>query len=63
MNAEAGPSTSTLPFIQPVGLPTKQPSGGETETTADAEQIQTRTEEGKAPVSDSYCSHFPRESD
>ena len=57
-NAEAGPSTLAPPPIPHVGPPTPQPSGGISETTADAEN-QTISEEDKAPVSDFYCSHIP----
>ena len=58
-NAEAGPSTSMAPFIPHVGLPTPQPSGGISETTADAEITNTITEEEEAPVSNFYCSRIP----
>jgi hypothetical protein len=59
-NAEAGPSTLALPPVPYVGPPTSQPSGGISETTADAETKETITEEDEAPVSDFYCSHIPR---
>ena len=60
-NAEAGPSTLVPPPVPYVGLPTLQPSRGViSETTADAETIQTTTEEDKVPVSNFYCSHIPR---
>jgi len=49
--AEAGPSTMVPQSVPYVGLPTLQPSGGISETTADAESNQTNTEEDKAPVS------------
>ena len=55
-NAEAGPSTLVLP----PALQTPQPSGGISETTADAEKTQSTTEEDKVPVSSFYCSHIPR---
>ena len=57
-NAEAGPSTLASPLVPYVGPPAPQPSGGKSETTADAENEQTVTEE-KGPVSKFYCSHFP----
>ena len=50
-NAEAGPSTLVPPPVPHVGLPTPQPSGGISETTADADKHQTNTEEDKASVS------------
>ena len=59
-NAEAGPSNLIAPPILYSDLPALQPSGGLPETTADAENIQTITEEDKAPVSNLYCSHIPR---
>ena len=58
-NAEAGPSTLTAPLIPYVGLPTSQPSGGISETAADAATTQTNTEEEEAPVSNFYCSRIP----
>ena len=57
-NAEAGPST--LEFIPYFGPPTSRPSGRTTsETTANAEQNQTISEEDKVTVSNFYCSHIP----
>ena len=50
-NAEAGPSTPVAPPVQYVGPPMSQPSGWSSETTVDAEQTQTVTEEDKVPVS------------
>jgi len=58
-NAEAGPSTLVPPPAPCVGLPMPQPSGGISETTADADNNQTPTEEDKAPVSDFYRSYIP----
>ena len=59
-NAEAGPSTLAPSPIPYVGLSTLQPSGGVTsESTADAEQVQTIKEEDKVPVSNFYCSLIP----
>jgi len=58
-NAEAGPSTLMAPPAPYIGLPSLQPSGGISETTADAANTQTTTEENKAPVSNFYCSHIP----
>jgi hypothetical protein len=62
-NAEAGPSTLVPPPAPHVGPLTPQPSGGISETTADAERRNTNTEEDKAPVSDFYCSRIPRVSE
>ena len=54
-NMEAGSST-----LAPLAVPLiPQPSGGRSETTADAE-FQTFTEEHRATVSDFYCSRIPR---
>ena len=58
-DAEAGPSTLVLPPIPYVGPPTPQPSGGISETTANAKTKQTITEEEEVPVSSFYCSHIP----
>ena len=58
-NAEAGPSTLMVPPVPYIDPPTSQPSGGVSETTADAEQTQTNTEEDKASVSNFYCPHIP----
>ena len=55
-NAEAGPSTRLPPPIPHSTWPTIPPTGGESETTADAEQNQSVTEEEETPVSDFYCS-------
>ena len=57
-NAETGQSTLTSPLVPYVGPLAPQPSGGKSETTADAENEQTDTEETR-PVSNFYCSHFP----
>jgi hypothetical protein len=64
-NAEAGPSTVTLPQTPYVGSPTPEPTGGLIpETTADAEINQPITEEEEeAPVSDFYRSHIPHVTD
>jgi len=63
VNAEAGPSTIVSTFVPPpvpcIGPPTPQPSGGTSETMADAERSQKQTEEDKAPVSSFYCSYIP----
>ena len=63
VNAEAGPSTLVSTFVPPptpyIGPPTPQPSGGISETTADAGSNQTIIEEEKIPVSSFYCSHVP----
>jgi len=58
MNAEAGLSTLMPPLIPYPALPTAGPSGGLSETTADAEFDQPITEEDTAPVSNFYCSHI-----
>ena len=60
VNAEAGPSTLAPPHFPYVDWTTSQPSGGRSETTADAEQHQTLTEEDRATVSNFYCSRVPR---
>ena len=57
-NAEAGPSNLAAPFVPYVGPPTPQPSGGISETTADAEHLAI-TEEEETTVSNFYCSHIP----
>ena len=59
-NAEAGPSILVAPPIPYVGQPPTQPSGGISETTANAKTINSITEEHRATVSHSYCSHIPR---
>ena len=59
-NAEAGPSTQVVPPTPYVGPSMPQPSGGRSETTADAEEIQYTTEEEEVPVSVFYCSRIPR---
>ena len=62
-NAEAGPST-LAPSPVPYGGPTiPPPSGGLSETPADAEVNQTETEESEVPVSNFYCSHIPHVSE
>ena len=55
-NAEAGPSNLAA-------LPPVNPSGGTSETSADAETNLTNTEENAAPVSNFYCSRVPRVSE
>ena len=59
-NAEAGPSTLVAPPVPYVGLPPTQPSGGISETMANAKTENTVTEEHRAAVSYFYCSHIPR---
>ena len=59
VNAEAGPSTIVPPHIPCVGLPIQQPTGGISETTANAANKKI-TEEKEAPVSNFYRSHLPR---
>jgi len=59
-NAEAGPSTLVAPPVPYVDLPPTQPSGGISETTANANTNQSTTEEHRATVSHFYCSHIPR---
>jgi len=58
-NAEAGPSNLVALPVPYVGPPAPQPSGGISETTADAEINQTITEEEETTVSNFYCSHIP----
>ena len=60
INTEASPSTLTSPQIPSVGLPTVQPSGGKSETTADVGE--SNTEEDEIPVSHFYHSHTLRAS-
>ena len=57
-NAEAGPSTLVAPPIPYISQPTTRPSGGISETTADANK-QTITEEHRSSVSSFYRSHIP----
>ena len=59
-NAEAGPSSLVAQPIPHLGLPTPQPSGGISETAADAATKQTKTEELEVTVSNFYCSHILR---
>ena len=58
-NAEADPSALVAPPATYVDPSVPQPSGGISETTADAETNQTLTEEDKVPVSKFYCSRIP----
>lgn len=58
-NVGPGSSTQVPPPISYVGLPTLQPPGGVSETTADA-AYQTATEEEGVPVSYLYCPQIPR---
>ena len=63
-NTEAGPSSPTLSRVQSFGTPKTQPSGGVSETTADAETNQyNNTEENKGSVSNFYSSRIPRVAD
>ena len=63
-NAEADPLATKLVQVPHVGPPTPQPTGGLIpETTADAEQDQTDTEEQEVPVSNFYRSHIPHVTD
>ena len=63
-NAEAGPSSLALSYVPSVGTPTPQPSGGISETTADAEtNNNNNTEENKGSVSNFYRSRIPRAAD
>jgi len=57
--AEAGPSNLPLPLVPYTAPPATHPSGGISETTVDAENSQTITEEHATPVSGFYCSHIP----
>ena len=61
-NAEAGPSNLVPPLVPYVAPPPTNPSGGNTEVTADAGN-QKVTEENAAPVSNIYCSRIPRVTD
>ena len=58
-NAEAGSSTLAPLLVPYVGLPMPQPSGGISETPADAGKNNTEIEEDKVPVSNFYCSYIP----
>ena len=58
-NTEAGPSTPVPLPLPYVGPPTPKPSGGISETPADAKKNQSDTEGDKGPVSKFYCSHIP----
>ena len=54
-NAEAGPPTVALPYVQSGGQQIPEPSGGVvSETSADAETNQLTTEQHEAPVSNFY---------
>lgn len=57
-DAEAGPSTLMAPQGPYVDLQTLQPSGGISETMADAAMTQATTEEDETPVSSFYCLIF-----
>jgi len=58
-NVEAGSSNLAPPLVSYVTAPHTHPSGGSSEVTADAVNIQTITEEEAAPVSNLYCSRAP----
>ena len=62
-NAEAGPSTLAPSLVPYSGQIIPQPSGGYSETTADAEKNETATEESEVPVSNFYCSRIPHVSE
>ena len=58
--AAVEPSTFAYPPVIHVGLPIPGPSGGLlSETSADAEQTETITEQDEVPVSNFYRSHTP----
>ena len=59
-NAEAGPSTLVAPPIPYIGQPATQPSGGISETTANAKTTKIVTEKHRVSVSNFYCSHISR---
>ena len=59
-NTEAGPSNQASPPFPDGDWSTTQPSGGTSETTADAEQDKPITEDDETPVSNFYCSPVPR---
>ena len=61
--AEAGPSTLAAPLVPYGGFSMPQPSGGISETTANADLNQKFTEEYRVPVSSFYCSHIPHVTD
>jgi len=62
-NPEAGPSNKASPPFPDGDWQTAQPTGGTPETTADAEQNQTTTEDDEIPVSNFYCSPVPHVTD
>jgi len=59
-NVEVGPSTLVVPPAPYIDTRTPQPSGGISETTADAETTRQITEEDRAQVSNFYWPHIPR---
>jgi len=62
-NTQAGPSTQVPPPTPYDAASTAQPTGGHSETSADAEQNNQGTEEDETPVSDFYCSLIPHVTD
>ena len=62
-NTEAGPSNQASPPFPDGGWPTTQPTGGTSETTADAEQTKKNTEDDETSVSNFYCSPVPHVTD
>ena len=57
-NVDAESSTLVTPPATYVDPRMPQPSGGISETTADAGKNQTTTEEDQVPVSNFYCSRI-----
>jgi hypothetical protein len=58
-NAEPGPSNLAPQPTRSRARPPKNPSGGLSEATADAENNKTITEEDAGRVSNFYCPHVP----
>ena len=58
-NTEEGPSNQASLPCPDSDWPTPQPTGGTSETTADAEQSEKITEDDETPVSNFYCSPVP----
>ena len=62
-NTEAGPSNQASPPFPDGDWQTTQPTGGISETTADAKQNKKTTEDNETPVSNFYCSPVPHVTD
>ena len=64
LRLKAGAGPSNLPsHVRPVGQPTVQPTGGQSETTANAKTNKPNAEEDEVPVSHVHPSHILRASD